>query len=275
MRAARLLLPRFKNAASESARLFSSPAALKRQPWTPFSDYSDGERAVYNRALEFQRPTTVRYEDIFPNTVSLIGRIVYPLKACKSPGFGFYTMLKVKASSGASPYFSIMLKFWNDMAEISVQHLKLNDLIYVSGRLGSYMKVDENGKSIHKCEVIVTEINFVAQHGLGPAYQNLAKIEHAVSAEDIMQKHRDRLHLWQIFFANPCEWWDKRNCKLSPKAPDFKHKDTGEALWLQDKDPPWIKQQLQLLDSRFSKRSPAGERRNAWSHLSPLVYYDT
>ncbi|KAL0438652.1 UNVERIFIED_CONTAM: protein OSB1, mitochondrial [Sesamum latifolium] len=77
-----------------------------------------------------------------------------------------------------------------------------------------------------------------------------------------MQKRRNRLHLWQIFFANPYEWWDDRNCKLSPKAPDFKHKDTGEVLWLKDNDPPWIKRQLQLIDSRLSKRSP-GERRNA------------
>ncbi|KAK4390605.1 protein OSB2, chloroplastic, partial [Sesamum angolense] len=225
MGAARLLLPRFKNAASESARLFSSSAALIRQPCTLFSD---GERSVYRRALKFQRPTTVRYQDILPNSVSLIGRVVLPLKACKSPKVGFHTVLDVKASSGAYPCFSVLLKFWGEMAEISVQHLKLNDLIYVSGRLGSYRKVDANGKLMHKYEVVVTEINFVAQHGLGPVYQSLTNLEPAVSAEDIMQKRRNRLHLWHIFFANPYEWRDNRNCKLNPKAPDFRHKDTGE-----------------------------------------------
>lgn len=95
----------------------------------------------------------------------------------------------------------------------------------------------------------------------------------AVSAQDIMQKRIDRLHLWQVFFANPYEWWDNRNCKLNPKSPDFKHKDTGESLWLMDSDPPWINQQLRLHDSRLSKRSPR-EGRNAWLHLSPLVYDD-
>lgn len=33
-----------------------------------------------------------------------------------------------------------MLKFWGEMAEVSVQHLKPHDLVYVSGRLGSYLK---------------------------------------------------------------------------------------------------------------------------------------
>lgn len=86
-----------------------------------------------------------------------------------------------------------------------------------------------------------------------------------------MQRRRDRLHLWQIFFANPSEWWDNRNSKLKPGAPDFKHKDTGEALWIKDDDPPWINQQLQLRDSRLSKRSHARQR-DAWSRLSPLVF---
>ncbi|KAL0438653.1 UNVERIFIED_CONTAM: Thylakoidal processing peptidase 1, chloroplastic [Sesamum latifolium] len=156
MGAARLLLPRFKNAASEPARLFSSSATLIRRARTLFSDDSgdsDGESSVYKRALKFQRPTTVRYQDILPNSVSLIGRVVLPLKACKSPKVGFHTMIKVKASSGACSCFSVLLKFWDEMAEISVQHLKLNDLIYVSGRLGSYKKVDGNGKLMHKYEV--------------------------------------------------------------------------------------------------------------------------
>lgn len=46
-----------------------------------------------------------------------------------------------------------MLKFWNEMAEVSVQHLKPYDLVYVSGRLGSYMKVDEDGKLMRRYEV--------------------------------------------------------------------------------------------------------------------------
>lgn len=38
--------------------------------------------------------------------------------------------------------------------------------------------------------------------------------------------------LWADYQANPSRWWDNRDDKRNPKAPDFKHKDTGEGLWL-------------------------------------------
>lgn len=59
----------------------------------------------------------------------------------------------------------------------------------------------------------------------------------------------DPLRLWQIFFANPREWWDNRQQKRHLGSPDFRHKDTRECLWLQPDDPPWVRSQLQLYDS--------------------------
>jgi len=60
--------------------------------------------------------------------------------------------------------------------------------------------------------------------------------------------------MWQVFFADPSEWHDDRKRKKSPKHPDFRHKSTGEALWLHPSDPPWVKQQLEVLDSKLSER---------------------
>lgn len=38
----------------------------------------------------------------------------------------------------------------------------------------------------------------------------------------------------------------------NPKYPDFKHKDTGEALWIEGRNnPPWVKAQLAILDTRM------------------------
>lgn len=38
----------------------------------------------------------------------------------------------------------------------------------------------------------------------------------------------------------------------NPKYPDFKHKHTGEALWIEGKyNPPWVKSQLEILDTRM------------------------
>ncbi|KAL3617818.1 Protein osb1, mitochondrial-like [Castilleja foliolosa] len=253
MAAARLQLLRLKNSATNSLRLFSSSAALIQRSWNHFtddSDVSDAESAVYKKALKLQRPTTVKYEDISPNFVSLIGTIIFPFRKCNCDRFGVHTVVRLDRK------FSVLLKFWDEMAEMSVQHLKPNDFVYVAGCLGSYVKLDENEKPIHSYKVVVSEVNFVSQNGLEPAYQNLAMLDPEVSINEIKQKRRDRLHLWQIFFASPFEWWDNRNRKLNPKMPDFKHKDTGEVLWLSDNDPPWVHKQLQLLDSRLYRRGP-------------------
>jgi hypothetical protein len=38
----------------------------------------------------------------------------------------------------------------------------------------------------------------------------------------------------------------------NPKYPDFKHKDTGEALWVEGRyNPSWVKSQLAILDERM------------------------
>lgn len=63
-----------------------------------------------------------------------------------------------------------------------------------------------------------------------------------------------------MFFANPNEWWDQRKCKTNPKQPDFKHRDTGEALWLSKHDPPWVTKQLELHDSKIAEGGFLGRR---------------
>lgn len=57
--------------------------------------------------------------------------------------------------------------------------------------------------------------------------------------------------LWQEYFSNPLEWWDNRTNKTNPGFPDFKHKGTGECLWIEcSSNPPWVKSQLPVLDYR-------------------------
>lgn len=73
--------------------------------------------------------------------------------------------------------------------------------------------------------------------------------EFVVSGEDDAEKYKERLHLWHVFFANPYEWTDFRKTKKNPGHPDFKNKSTGEVLWLNHDDPPWIIRQLKFLDS--------------------------
>ncbi|KAF6142360.1 hypothetical protein GIB67_023385 [Kingdonia uniflora] len=44
---------------------------------------------------------------------------------------------------------------------------------------------------------------------------------------------------WKNLVENLNKWWDNRFNKRNPKAPDFKHKDTGDALWL-NSAPAWV-----------------------------------
>ncbi|XP_020580368.1 protein OSB2, chloroplastic-like [Phalaenopsis equestris] len=46
-------------------------------------------------------------------------------------------------------------------------------------------------------------------------------------------------HLWKRLIENPKQWWDNRSSKLKPTYPDFKHKDDGDALWL-NSAPSWV-----------------------------------
>ncbi|KNA12735.1 hypothetical protein SOVF_123010, partial [Spinacia oleracea] len=77
--------------------------------------------------------------------------------------------------------------------------------------------------------------------------------------ETSLQKKNNRLLLWQTFFANPDEWYDNRKNKKNPKQPDFKHKSSGEALWLSERGPEWINKKIEELDCRVSGRAKEKE----------------
>lgn len=48
---------------------------------------------------------------------------------------------------------------------------------------------------------------------------------------------------WKKLVENPQKWWDNRGKKISSKSPDFRHKETGECLWL-NRSPEWVLSKL-------------------------------
>ncbi|XVF46056.1 hypothetical protein PTKIN_Ptkin02bG0257300 [Pterospermum kingtungense] len=58
---------------------------------------------------------------------------------------------------------------------------------------------------------------------------------------------------WKDLVENPTKWWDNRfdkmNGKVNEKYPDFKHKETGKALWLAY-SPAWVESKLPSLKSK-------------------------
>jgi hypothetical protein len=51
---------------------------------------------------------------------------------------------------------------------------------------------------------------------------------------------------WKAYFADPGSYYDNRTDKRNPNSPDFKHKVTGEGLWLNGKYPApnWVQSAL-------------------------------
>lgn len=52
--------------------------------------------------------------------------------------------------------------------------------------------------------------------------------------------------LWRHLVEYPEEWWDNRTSRRNPKAPDFKHKATRKALWINNfQTPEWARIRFQ------------------------------
>ncbi|CAM8945704.1 unnamed protein product [Rhodiola kirilowii] len=234
----------------------ASAGSSERRRWL-FPD-EEGESAVYKHAMKFQRPSVMKWSNRLTkleNQVSLIGSVLWPLTVYEFGGrFLATTDIDVKAHATSSS-FRIRLQFWDKLGRMCSQHLKPKDYIYVSGQLEQF--VDRN--SVKRYKVNVKELNYVTRRGeISPSptyYQSESR------GETPSEKRKNRLHLWQLFFTNPQEWWDNRKDKRNPRAPDFKHKDTGEVLWLPSpNDPPWVATQLQLQDSRMANYNPMRSR---------------
>nr|GEZ11571.1 protein OSB2, chloroplastic-like [Tanacetum cinerariifolium]GEZ11585.1 protein OSB2, chloroplastic-like [Tanacetum cinerariifolium] len=155
----------------------------------------------------------------------------------------------------------INLTFWDEMAHIASQHVEKGQQIYVSGRLVSDTVNSDDGKQQTYYKVVVSQLNFVERSApSAPSYDgdfNSGYNSNSSSMTTGIKQNKyaatgSMEELWQAFFANPVDWWDNRKNKKSPKHPDFKHKDTGEALWVEGRyNPTWVKSQLSVLDSRM------------------------
>ncbi|KAF7141207.1 hypothetical protein RHSIM_Rhsim06G0033100 [Rhododendron simsii] len=271
------LLRTFCHSSCSSSSLFR-PAANPKPHQFFSDDAAEGGSSVYRHTLKFQRPSTIKWRKELFNSVSFIGTVDRPPKQVKSViGFGAYTLINVKTSPDSNHFLRILLKMWDEMAEISIKHLKPGDCVYVSGHLQLHTKIDENGKlntSYQGLSVVaVEEMNYVVQCGQGLSNKK-SEPSDSGDGETGLEKYKERLHLWQVFFTNPSGWLDYRRRKSKPNHPDFKNKDTGEALWISRYDPPWIKRQLQMYDSRLAEQRGLGDYPSSRSSLSPMVYDD-
>ncbi|KAL4180228.1 hypothetical protein AMTRI_Chr13g124180 [Amborella trichopoda] len=216
------------------------------------SNHVEETSLVYQQALKFQRPTVIKCEKGLRNSANFIGTIGVPVQ--KSPsGKGVFTKIGVECSGKSNRMIWILLEMRAKLAEIALQHLQPLDLVYVSGHLTSSPKDDAQSLSQRSYKVLVNDLNFVKRDIQDEIYRKDMNLEPKIeskmpSGAKDQDKDRERLHLWQLFLADPSEWWDNRGCKKYRNGADFVHKNTREKLRIMPNDPPWVRSQLQRLD---------------------------
>ncbi|XP_024974983.1 protein OSB2, chloroplastic-like [Cynara cardunculus var. scolymus] len=220
------------------------------------------EQGLVGNGQQYPRPSEVPWKKEFCNSVQLIGIVGTPVefKQLSSGKVLAWSRLAVKKSATDTTW--INLTFWDELAHVASQHVEKGQQIYVSGRLVSDTVDSDDGKQQTYYKVVVQQLNFVERSSSSLSYDGDSNFNSSSGSSSMTTGKKQKNYaangtgsteeLWQAFFANPTEWWDNRKNKRSPNYPDFKHKDTGEALWVEGRyNPSWVKSQLSILDSRM------------------------
>ncbi|CAA2975714.1 OSB2, chloroplastic-like [Olea europaea subsp. europaea] len=204
---------------------------------------------------QYPRPSEIQWKKELCNSVQLIGIVATPIQIKHLPSGKVLAWSRLAVKKSQNDTVWINLTFWDEMAHIASEHVEKGQQIYVSGRLVSDTVKNEDESQQTYYKVVVQQLNFVER---GPSPVSLYNGDSNSPTPGRKQNNYaanttgSTEELWQAFFANPLEWWDNRKNKRSPNYPDFKHKDTGEALWVESRyNPPWVKSQLAILDSRM------------------------
>ncbi|RZC50420.1 hypothetical protein C5167_018837 [Papaver somniferum] len=207
---------------------------------------------------QYPKPTEIPWSKELANTVHLIGNVGNPvqIKYLDSGKVLAWTSLAVRRSPTETTWFN--LTFWNELAHIANQHVEKGQRLYVTGNIVSNTVDKDDGSKQTYYKVVVRELNFVEKivtPGNSSSYEREPSpvITAGQGGNYAGKSGTSTQELWQAFFANPVDWWDNRKNKRTPKHPDFKHKHTGEALWVDAKyNPPWVKSQLAILDTTMA-----------------------
>ncbi|NP_001150313.2 single-strand binding protein [Zea mays] len=226
------------------------------------------EAAAPSASTTTPRPSEIPWSKDICNSVRLIGTVGTDVELRQLPSGSAVARGRLAVWKSATETTWVTLQFWDDMAIVSSEHVKKGDRIFVAGRLVSDT-VDEGPEKRHVYyKLAVQQLNFIesqpvrlyesdasqdAPGGRRADYFNFTSNSTDEKNRDNMSSSRSTEELWQAFFANPLDWWDNRTNKKNPRYPDFKHKHTGEALWVDGRNNPnWVTSQLAVLDSRMS-----------------------
>ncbi|EOX96863.1 Plastid transcriptionally active 9, putative [Theobroma cacao] len=259
---------------------FSTSTTSKRltQPENP----SDSKHSA---PKEWPRPGEIPYQSKVANSVSLSGYIHMPVQfeAASDGKFWAGTVIAQNPSSDSPPLW-IPIIFEGDLAHIAACHLKENDHVYIDGQLSADPPSSNATHAQANVQVMVRTINFVDESppmtkGIA-SHKQEGTLSHSAGTK---QGTETAPNPWRDLLDNPKEWQDYRENKLNglvkPKYPDFKHKDSGLALWL-DSAPKWVLSELEGLQFDVPIQKPKQLNRHkgdgSWKDLveNPNKWWD-
>eukprot|EP00793_Prasinoderma_coloniale_P002252 PRCOL_00002760-RA len=198
-------------------------------------DFAGG--AASRGPLTTPEPELVEFAPERANSVALIGEITERGVALKELDFQGQRKLvanlsiSVRAGRGRDFY---NVEMWDAVAQQCAEHMSAGDAIAIRGRLKVDVwpedKMNPDGPKRRAFKVVASELGRAASLGsedFSPAG--------GVSRSGAPVK---KAELWEMLFADYSSFWDNRLTKRSDKAPDFVHKDSGDALWLGGAYPP-------------------------------------
>ncbi|XP_022991273.1 protein OSB2, chloroplastic-like [Cucurbita maxima] len=207
-------------------------------------------------SVSYPKPSEIPWKKELSNSVSLIGTVGTPVELKHLPSGKDVARTRLAVWKSSTETSWINLAFWDELAHVASQHIQKGNQIYVSGRMVADVVEADDGKQQTYHKVVVQQLNFIERSNSAAPHcdqdSNSAMEGRKLGSGAVDNMGGSTQELWQAFFANPVNWWDNRKNKKNPKYPDFKHKDTGEALWVEGRNnPPWVKSQLALLDMRM------------------------
>lgn len=224
--------------------------------------------------LGFKRPEVMEWQDdMAVNSASFIGTIGRDvnIQYLDSGKIVASSSIKVKRRIKDDSWF--LVEFWGDLAEVAAAHLKKDSYVFVSGSVWVEMFLGKDGLQKTLGKVVVQDLKFV-QSG----FQNAERV---ISGHDMSIEEQ-----WKDVFDNPSHWWDNRLNKINPNGPDYRHKFSGNPLWINNRfTPPWVQERLEergegcpplFSDLNPGKRSPPTDLEQKWKDFfaNPSKWWD-
>lgn len=242
----------------------------------PPTTSSSSSSAVLKEPVTWAKPSEIPWQAKVVNSVNLIGRVKIPVQfETSSDGKNWAgTIISQDDGSESStslPSFWIPVIFEGDLAHIAMSHLKEKDYVHVAGHLSVDVPPFKLSEVQANVQVMVHSINFVEafpskrtstpykldkwttknsafEQEKQPRLFNDAESPKIKSfySDKKFDKQRPPAS-WRDLLINPKQWDDNREKKhkglVKHNYPDFKHKVTGDGLWL-NKAPPEVLQGL-------------------------------